>query len=83
MRFVIVVESYEGDKEYCLTGDHDGFIKMWTVPDLKMILMFCNDVPVNSLVAHFQKDGNLYMCCGDITGTVKILRIKGIDSGSK
>lgn len=78
MRHTIVVESPKQGSEYCVTSDHDGFIRVWTVPELKMLAMFCNDVPVNSVVAHFQDDGNLYICCGDIMGNVKILRVKGI-----
>ena len=75
MRNVIVVQSPQGTEEYGVTNDHDGFLKVWTLPKLKMVAMFCNDVPINSIVAHFQTDGYLYICCGDIMGNVKILRV--------
>ena len=76
IRNVIVVQSAEGTVEYGITSDHDGFVKVWTLPKLNMVAMFCNDVPINSIVAHFQEGGHLYICCGDIMGNVKILRIK-------
>ncbi len=80
MRFVAVVLSADATREFCVTSDHDGFLRVWTLPELRLLALFCNDVPINAIAAHCHADGCLYVCCGDIMGNVKILRVHEIQA---
>ncbi len=65
----------KGSKEYCISACHDGYIKVWSVPDLKLVAQFCNDVPINCFTAHIHTDGCMYINVGDIIGNVKVLKV--------